>query len=82
MAASVSATPEWWFREKCTAIPKVEFSVYYNTSTRYSFVTGSEKTPLIAQKIKIYFFARVESTMHTGYTTASSVVIAHSFPEL
>ena len=45
-------------------------------------VTGSEKTPLMVQKIKIDFFAPVESTKHTDYTAALSVVIAHSFPEL
>ena len=38
MAASVSATPEWWFREKRNAIPKVELSVYYNACVRYLFV--------------------------------------------
>ena len=37
MAASVSATPEWWFREKRTAIPKVKFFVYCNVSARYPF---------------------------------------------
>ena len=39
MAASVSATPERWFREKRFAIPKVELSVYYSISTRHPFTS-------------------------------------------
>ena len=52
----------------------------YYCTVRY--VTGSEKTPLIAQKIKIVFITPVESPKHADYTAALSVVIAHSFPEL
>ena len=43
---------------------------------------GSEKTPLIAQKMKIDFIAPVESSKHADYKAALVVFIAHSFPEL
>ena len=44
-------------------------------------MTESEKTGLMAQKIKIDFFGPVESTKHTDYT-AALVVVEHFFPEL
>ena len=46
------------------------------------YVTRSEKTPLISEKVKIIFIAPVESPKHADYTAALFVVIAHSFPEL
>ena len=47
-----------------------------------SYAIGYKKTCHVAQKIKIDFISALESTKHTDYTAALSVVIAHSFPEL
>ena len=53
-----------------------------NKLHNFLYVTGSQKTLLIAQKIKIDFFVPIESTKHTDYIAALSVVIARSFPKL